>query len=79
MKLRKDSKNIVPKLATALEKELASNAMVDQLEEFFKRGGKVQEIKQGVTALHFGQTKKYQDDIIAKGKAGAAVKKRGKQ
>ena len=78
MKLRRDSKNIVPKLATALEKESARNAMVDQLEDFFKRGGKIQEVKQGATALHFGRTKRQQDDLLAKGKAGAKAMKKTK-
>ena len=78
MKLRRDTKNIVPKLATALEKESARNAMVDQLEDFFKRGGKIQEVKQGATALHFGRTKRQQDDLLAKGKAGAKAMKKTK-
>jgi hypothetical protein len=78
MKLRRDTKNIVPKLATALEKETARNAMVNQIEDFFNRGGKIQEIKQGATALHFGRTKRQQDDLLAKGKAGAKAMKKTK-
>jgi len=78
MKLRRDTKNIVPKLATATEKESARNAMVNQIEDFFKRGGKIQEVEQGATALHFGRTKKQQDDLLAKGKAGAKAMKKPK-
>ena len=52
--------------------------MVDQLEDFFKRGGKIQEVKQGATALHFGRTKRQQDDLLAKGKAGAKAMKKTK-
>ena len=71
---RGTTRNVQPKLATHQEKEQARALMVDQIDDFFKRGGTIEQIPTGVSQLNYGVTRKQQEwhkELSAKGKKGA--------
>jgi hypothetical protein len=71
---RGTTRNVQPKLATHKEKEQARALMGDQIDDFFKRGGTIEQIPTGVSQLNYGVTRKQQEwhkELSAKGKKGA--------
>jgi len=69
---RKQEKTIQPKLKTYAEKEEARQEMLDQVDQFIKNGGEIQAVEQGATALRYGKTTKWRQELADKGKSGAA-------
>ncbi len=46
--------------------------MLDQVDQFIKNGGEIQAVEQGATALRYGKTIKWRQELADKGKSGAA-------
>mgnify|MGYP003645249863 CR=1 len=68
---RGSERSIAPKLKSWEEKEKAREEMEVLLEEYLANNGVIHEYPQGATALQYGRTKKQQDELVNKGKAGA--------
>jgi hypothetical protein len=81
---RGTTRNVQPKLPSSGEKEKARKQMQDQINNFIKDGGVIEQVPIGTSGLENGATKKQRVNLFElskKGKAGAeALKKiRGKK
>jgi len=81
---RGTAKNVQPKLATWEEKQKARKRLQEQIDDFIKDGGVIEEVPIGTSGLENGATKKQRSNLFhlsTKGKAGQeALKKiRGKK
>ena len=81
---RGTTRNVQPKLPAWGEKEKARKQMQDQIDDFIKDGGVIEQVPIGTSGLENGATKKQRANLFhlsTKGKAGQeALKKiRGKK